>query len=147
MIHREDSELNNDTASINNQLESYCNGKNLLFVNNNNMKSSWQAKDKLHLNKIGNSIFAKNITSVLKKLWSSTKHFDQVNGAFFTNASTTTPECEDNINVILKCLRHSHLDSVIFSYLNISSIRNTFGDLDQIDGSSDILCIAEGKLE
>ena len=67
LIHREDCEVNNEIASISNQLESYCNCKNFLFVNNNNMKSSCLAKDKLHLNKTGNSIFAKNIINVLKK--------------------------------------------------------------------------------
>ena len=47
------------------------------------MKSSCLAKDKLHFNKTGNSIFAKNIINVLKKVWSSTKHVEQVNGASF----------------------------------------------------------------
>ena len=48
----------------------------------------------------------------------------------------------------LKRLRHSHLNKVIFSYLNINSIRNTFGDLDKIvDGNTDILCTAEAKLD
>ena len=47
-------------------LESYCNSKNFLFIDN--MKSSCLAKDKLHLNKTGNRIFAKTILSVLKKL-------------------------------------------------------------------------------
>ena len=37
---------------------------------------------------------------------------------------------------------------IIFSYLNINSIRNKFGDLDTIvDGNIDILCIAETKLD
>ena len=47
------------------------------------MKSSCLAKDKLHLNKTGKSIFAKNIISVLKKVGSSTKHDEQVNGRDF----------------------------------------------------------------
>ena len=68
LIHREDREINDEISSINNRLESYCNSKNFLFVNNDNMKSSCLAKDKLHLIKAGNSIFAKNIISVLKKV-------------------------------------------------------------------------------
>ena len=68
LIHREDLEVNDEILSINNQLETYCNSKNFLFVNNNNMKSSCLAKDKLHFNKTGNSIFAKNIINVLKKV-------------------------------------------------------------------------------
>ena len=58
------------------------------------------------------------------------------------------PEYEENINVTLKGLRYSHLNNVIFSYLNINSIRNKFGDLDKIlDGNIDILCRAEPKLD
>ena len=51
LIHREDREINDETASISNQLESYCCSKSVLFVNNDNMKLSCLAKDKLHLNK------------------------------------------------------------------------------------------------
>ena len=48
----------------------------------------------------------------------------------------------------LKHLQHSHINNVIFWYLNIISIRNKFGDLDKIvDGNIDILCIAETKLD
>ena len=63
-------------------------------------------------------------------------------------ASTTSQEYEENINVALKRLQHSHLNKFIFSYLNIISIRNRFGDLDKmVDGNIDILCIAETKLD
>ena len=37
-------------------------------------------------------------------------------------------EYEEDINVTLKHLRYSHLNNVIFSYLNINYIRNKFGD-------------------
>ena len=63
-------------------------------------------------------------------------------------ASATSQEYEENINVALKRLQHSHLNKFIFSYLNIISIRNRFGDLDKmVDGNIDILCIAETKLD
>ena len=62
------------------------------------------------------------------------------------DARTTSQEYEENINVTLKRLQHSHLNTVIFSYLNINSIRNKFGDLDKmVDENIDILCIAERK--
>ena len=61
-------------------------------------------------------------------------------------ASATSQEYEENIKVTLKRLRHSHLNYVISSYLNISSIRNKFGDIDKtVDGNVDILCIAERR--
>ena len=68
LVHREDREVIDEIMSINNQLESYCNSENFLFLNNNNTESSCLAKDKLHLNKTGNGVFAKNIIRVLKKL-------------------------------------------------------------------------------
>ena len=78
---------------------------------------------------------------------SSTKHVKQINGASYY-ASTTSQEYEENINVALKRLQHSHLNTFIFLYLNIISIRNRFGDLDKmVDGNIDILCIAETKLD
>ena len=46
------------------------------------------------------------------------------------DASTTSQEYKENINFTLKRLQHSHLNKVIFSYLNINSIRNKSGDLD-----------------
>ena len=53
----------------------------------------------------------------------------------------------ENINVNLKCLQHSHLNSVIFLYLNISLIRNKFADLDKVvHRNIYILFIAETKL-
>ena len=53
----------------------------------------------------------------------------------------------ENINVNLKCLQHSHLNSVIFLYLNISLIRTKFTDLDKVvDRNIYILFIAETKL-
>ena len=63
------------------------------------------------------------------------------------DARTTSQEYEENINVTLKWLQHSH-PKVIFSYLNINSIRNKFGDLDKmVDENIDILCIAKTKLD
>ena len=62
--------------------------------------------------------------------------------------SITNQKCKENINVTLKCLRHSVLTKVIFSYLTINSIRNKGDDLDKIaDGNIDILYIAETELD
>ena len=64
------------------------------------------------------------------------------------DASTTSQECKENINVTLKRLQHSHLNMDIFSYLNISSVRNKSGDLDKmVDRNIDILCMTGKKLD
>ena len=51
---------------------------------------------------------------------------------FLIDASIFSQEYDKNINIILKWLQPSHLNSFIFSYLNINSIRNKSGDLDKI---------------
>ena len=62
------------------------------------------------------------------------------------DGSITNQEYRENITVTLKRLRHSDLNNVIFSDLNINSIRHRVGDLDKIvDGNIDMLCIAETK--
>ena len=48
------------------------------------------------------------------------------------DASTTSQEYRENINVHLKQLQHSHFNKVIFSYLNMNSIRKKSGDLDKM---------------
>ena len=64
------------------------------------------------------------------------------------DASVSSQEYEENINVTLKRLRRSHLNNVIYAYLNINSIWNMFADLDKIaDGNIGILCRAETKLD
>ena len=46
------------------------------------------------------------------------------------DGSITNQEYKDNITVTLK--RFRHLNNVIFSYVDINSIRNRVGDLDKI---------------
>ena len=52
-------------------------------------------------------------------------------GSLF-DISSTSQEYEENINFAFKRLQHSHRNKVIFSCLNIKSIRNKFGDLGKV---------------
>ena len=64
------------------------------------------------------------------------------------DASTTSQEYKENINITLKRLQHSHLNRVIFSYLNINSISSKTDDIDKmVNRNIDILCKAETKLD
>ena len=64
------------------------------------------------------------------------------------DASTTSQEYKENINITLKRLQHSHLNRVIFSYLNINSISSKTDDIDKmVNRNIDILCEAETKLD
>ena len=79
------------------------------FVNKNNIKTSCLAKGKLYLNKPGNSIFAKNISSVMKRVWHNNEHVVQVSGAPSTDTASTSPDYVKNVGVTLKRLQHYHL--------------------------------------
>ena len=64
------------------------------------------------------------------------------------DASTTSQEYKENINITLKRLQHSHLNRVIFSYLNINSISSKTDDIDKmVNRNIDIFCKAETKLD
>ena len=63
------------------------------------------------------------------------------------DASTTSQEYKENINITLKRLQHSHLNRVIFLYLNINSISSKTDDLDKMVNRNIYLCIAETKLD
>ena len=64
------------------------------------------------------------------------------------DASTTSQEYKENINITLKRLQHSHLNRAIFSYLNINSISSKTDDIGKmVNRNIDILCKAETKLD
>ena len=60
----------------------------------------------------------------------------------------TSEKCETKSEIPFESLKSRNPKSVIFSYINVNSIRYKLGDLNKIVGNLvDILCIAETKLE
>ena len=51
---------------VNTRLKNFCKQKNLSFIDNSNLKDEHLGLKKLHLNRIGNSIFAKRFLSYLE---------------------------------------------------------------------------------
>ena len=97
--------------------------KNLSFIDNSNLKEEHLGLKKLHLNRIGNSTFAKNFLSYLENNW------------FFESVRDNTVS-EDESNVynnytphpkqILKNIRNNNVNKLTFWYLNINSLRYKF---------------------
>ena len=125
-------------------MKNYCSGKGFIFVDNDNINESSLNNSKLHLNTKGTQRLTKNILSSLDNILYAKTHNI---GCDITNrqlsASTSTSIAKE-----LEELRIENPLNLIFSYLNINSIRKKLSDLQQvICDSVDILTIAETKID
>ena len=110
----------------------------LSIIDNGNIDKSCLNRSKLHLNRRGLSFFANNFNKFVNSLWKSNP---------FAEICQRTPEHPTNSLAKLKFLRIRNHNNVIFSYLNINSIRNKFDNLKLIiDEPVDIPCVAETKI-
>ena len=121
------------------QLEQWCIGKGLTFIDNNNVNESCLNRGKLHLNRRGSSYLANNFKKFIESLWES-KSSAKV---YINSHKHLKTELND-----LRSLRIQNPRNIIFSYLNINSIRYKFDNLKTIINENlDILCIAESKID
>ena len=119
-----------------------CKCKGKIFINNSNIGSTCLNRSKLHLNKSGTSLLIKNFSKTVNSAW-------LINGNDNNEVLNLT-----NSSIVSFCsmsqlsnLRSKNTGNIIFSYLNINSIRNKFENLcELVAGNVDILCIAETKL-
>ena len=122
------------SESVSPSIEVFWGASDLLGTWCQNIHSPLDSTKKCYLVPIfaENGIFAKNILSgyfckkTFEMFW---RRYDLILSILskqmgpLIDASITTQECEEIINATLKQLRHSNLNNVIFSYLNINSIR------------------------
>ena len=142
IIQRTDKDFSNKIKETNIKLNHYCLGKGFIFVDNDNINESCLNNSKLHLNKKGTQRLTKNILSSLDNIWYAKTHNI---GCDITNRQLSA---STSIAKELKELRIENPLNLIFSYLNINSIRNKLSDLQQvICDSVDILTIAETKID
>ena len=140
IIQRTDKVFSNEIRETNIKLNNYCLGKGFIFVDNDNINESCLNNSKLILNKETQRL-AKNILSSLDIWYATTRSI----GSDIINRQLSTSTF---ISKELKELRIENLLKLIFSYLNINSIRSKFNDLQQvICDSVDILSIAETKID
>ena len=126
-----------DIERINEKLKGWSIGKCLTFIDNNNINEPCLNRDKLHLNRRGSSYLANNFKKFIESLWES-KSSAKV---YINSHKHLKTELTD-----LRSLRIQNPHNIIFSYLNINSIRYKFDDLKTIINENlDISCIAEGQ--
>ena len=115
------------------------------FIDNSNIDGSCLNRGKLHLNKKGIAALAKNFGRFVRSLpvdWIIAGR----EGAFITDEVSSLDNCSDISE--MKKLRLKNPKNIIFSYLNINSVRNKFQNMSSlISENVDILIVAETKLD
>ena len=114
----------------------------MIFINNSNIDSTCLNRSKLHLDKSRTSLLIKNFSKAVNSVWLINKN-DNGEVLNLTNSSIISfSRVSQSRN-----LRSKNTGNIIFSYLNINSIRNKFENLcELVAGNVEILCIAETKL-
>ena len=136
----EDHDFRDQIEEINGKLKRYCESKGYRFAENSNIDGGFLNCNKLHLNKKGTALLRRNIANVLKYNWhaSDSEFID------------TKISGNDEVSGLdsLKAVRHQNPKNIVFSYIDINSIRNKFGSLCSLVSSHvDILSVVETKLD
>ena len=120
----------------------------MLFVDNNNIDVSCLNRGKLHLNRQGTSILAADFRKSLVNSGSVDKNFlnnDESLDSICFNLNTSN-EADFTDNLRLNGFKYSK--NIIFSHLNINSIKNKFENLKEVVSNHvDILVISETKID
>ena len=66
ILRKDKKDISKKVGETNQRLKNYCKQKNIDFVDNSNIIEEHLGSKKLHLNKRGNSILAKNILKFLR---------------------------------------------------------------------------------
>ena len=115
----------------------------MIFINNSNIDSTCFNRSKLHLNKSGTSLLIKSFSKAVNSVWLINEN-DNGEVLNLTNNSIVSFSSVSH----LSNLRLKNAGNIIFSYLNIISIRNKFENLcELVAGNVDILCTAKTKLD
>ena len=115
----------------------------MIFVNNNNIDTTCLNRGKLRLNKSGTSLLIKKFSKLVNSVW-----LIKENGNGEVHNLTNSSIVSFSKVSHLSSLKSENAGNIIFSYLNINSIRNKLGNLCQlVAGNVEILATAETKLD
>ena len=142
VIQRTDNVFSDEIKKENIKLNKYCLCKGFILVDNDDVNESYLNNSKPDLNMKGTQRPAKNILSSLDNiLYATTRNIDSDITDRQLSASSSVLKEVKELSI------ESHLN-LIFSYLNINSIRSEFNVLLQIIcHSGDILTKAETKVD
>ena len=131
IINRKDkANIQKTLADTNAYLKNFCMQKWISFIDNSGIKEFHLGKRKFHLNKKGNSAFAKNLLHHINITEWSFFHYDLV--TINDYLCDTLEKGKSGTNSSLQTIRKDNLNKLIFAHLNINSIRNKFDPLAEI---------------
>ena len=137
-----------DIVSPNNRLEKYCKGNEFFFIDNSNIDASCLNKSKLHLNRKGTSYLANNFRNHIFNI--KLNIYDSVKREKALECLCISPmfmKSDNDSKAALRLNRLKYSKNIIFSYLNINSIRNKFDSIRAaIVNYVDIFIVAETKI-
>ena len=122
IFRRDKRNLEKMRADINSRLKNFSNQKNINLILNDNIKEEHLGIEKLHLNRKGNSAFAKNLLNFIVGNWfliplKNTYNEDE-------NVSNASIAGVSDAKKTLKNINISNINKLIFGYLNINSLKN-----------------------
>ena len=122
IFRRDKRNLEKMRADINSRLKNFSNQKNINLILNDNIKEEHLGIEKLHLNRKGNSVFAKNLLNFIVGNWfliplKNTYNEDE-------NVSNASIAGVSDAKKTLKNINISNINKLIFGYLNINSLKN-----------------------
>ena len=125
------------------RLKNFCNQKNIPLIDNGNIKEEHLGVKKLHLNRRGNSLFAKNLLGFIEQNWNLKRKGDvSVYSEDVSNVS------HSDVQQVSKDIPKSNVNKLVFGQLNINSLRNKFDVLSElIQNFVDVFMISETKLD
>ena len=114
--------------------------KDLLFVDNSNIDASCLNRGKLHLNRQGTYIYMYTCICIYMYIYIYTCiYIIYTQTCIYINPNTSN---EADFRVTLRLNRSKYSRNIIFSHLNINSIRNKFENLKEpVSNHVDILVI------
>ena len=122
IFRRDKRNLEKMRADINFRLKNFSNQKNINLILNDTIKEEHLGIEKLHLNRKGNSVFAKNLLNFIVGNWfliplKNTYNEDE-------NVSNASIAGVSDAKKTLKNINISNINKLIFGYLNINSLKN-----------------------
>ena len=110
-------------ADTNSQLKKFCRQKSIK-LSNDNIKEEHLGIKKLYLNRIGNSVFAKNLLNFIERHWG----FSTLRDPYFEieNVCNTSNTIVSNAISTLQHISVSNVNRLILGHLDINSLRNEF---------------------
>ena len=150
ILRTDDKKLNEKGMEVNLHLKELSKEKNI-FLNDNSRKieAPHLNKGKLHLTKYGSRVLSNNFVNKISEVlhWQIDRGNSKANVKECNFKDYLTAKKYDEYNITLKTISNDDVNKLIFSHLNINSIRNKFEYLaTQVKGKIDILMVSETKI-